>query len=215
MTQPQRGPGDRTIAPCARARSIAFVARTRIHIAVQRRRMKAPVRHRSTCRAPRSSGALLGSSPHRLVQIGATPRNGNFPVAGCFLFSEVTCPVVGTFTVSPFPANHASGGASDRFRAGRTSGRSSMPQCATAAAAVSTAQPYSNSTSPRSTTSTRSRMAALTHRATSFSPAHGATGSRATCCRLNSSYASRGPARTSLPTRGRSIERSSAARAAR
>lgn len=51
------------------------------------------VRHRGPCRAPRLRSRRTSPSlplSRQTSLIGATPRHGNLPVAGCCLFSEVT-----------------------------------------------------------------------------------------------------------------------------
>lgn len=180
--------------------------------------MSTLARHRGSGRAPRSrrrgrlclrrscSSAVAGSS-----LIGATPRHGNSPAAGCRLFSEVTCHDVGNFTVSP---SHAPGIPTAEPRPwppGHKNERSSARRCATAVVGACIApRPYC-STLLHSTTYIRCRRAVRIHRGTSSSHAAAAIVSRGTCCRRNFSRAIPGQDRTSSRMRARSIERSSGA----
>jgi len=183
--------------------------------------MSTLARHRGPGRTPRSrrrgricllssrsSSAVAGSS-----LIGATPRHGNSPAAGCRLFSEVTCHDVGNFTVSPFHAPGTRTAEPRPWPPGHKSERSSGPRCATAAVDASIAPRRCCSTVRPSTMCTRSRRAARTRRGTSCSHAPAAIVSRETCCRRNSLRAIPGQDRTSSPMRARYIARSSGARA--
>jgi hypothetical protein len=199
-------------ASCAFPISTAFVRCARLAVAPQRRPMSSLARHRGSCRTSRprrrariclpSSSAVAGSS-----LIGARPRHGNPPAAGCRLLSEVTSHDVGNFTVSP---SHAPGTRTAGPRPcppGHKNERSNARRCAIVVAGASTARRRCSSTSRRSTTCTRSHTAARIRRGTSSSRARGAIVSRETSCRPTSSLAIRGQDRISSRMREPCIER--------